>query len=386
MTINLSSFFLYVCIFGYGISAAVADILSVSNSYPATVFRIVFFCTSLTFIFHARMFSAIRSWGVFCLLFFITLYVMRFFADLYAGSLRLFSPFEYFIFVICSFFVPVLGAVSVRIDARKTVKFSSGLILILLIVLLVRGDTYVFNSAGEYTDINRLNLAKLNPISLGHIALTGYLLGLVRLDYRNKLDVVSVSLCVVGMVLVILANSRSSILILLLLTTFIAFSSDRVRGKGRVLFVVAGLVAGVYAGWSETITELRAFDKDVTSSLSVVERVDTIYLALEQISQNIAFGSSIEVYATGGYPHNMLIEAVLATGVFGALFLVLFLLILSIRVIFFRDIDTFFGRFLTIAAGQYMLGSLTSGSVYSAYILFVLGTVALNNYPLRSRW
>jgi len=182
---------------------------------------------------------------------------------------------------------------------------------------LLRDSFYVANQS-VLESTGRLQLGKLNPITIGHAGATTMIASLLLwTTSRSRFwQLGSVPAAAAGAYLTILAASRGPILAagVCILSFLIA------RRMWKYLAILGGalfLAVSVYAAIDFTAfleqTRLSGAGTDESSD----DRLRLYAMAVSEIQEHWMFGSSFTLPMGEGWPHNVTIESWLAMGVFG---------------------------------------------------------------------
>ena len=245
-------------------------------------------------------------------------------------------------------------------------------VLIAIVSFLLFGDTLFVNSDGIVVDINRWNVDALNPISMGHVGVTGVLLGacLFLTRERTRLHrLIAFALIGLGLYLAILANSRGPIVAGLASLSVLALA--RSNSRSVLALAACGLISA--AAMIADVNLLAAADGIVGrftrirtgNDLSTIGRSIAFEGALSQFLGSPIFGDGVQEKVTGYYPHNVTLEAFMATGLVGGLpYLALQVIALASALHVIRNGS---GEiWVGMLAIQYMVGAQISGAIYQS--------------------
>lgn len=246
----------------------------------------------------------------------------------------------------------------------------------------------------------RLATDVLNPITIGYLGASLVVLvvsppprlrGVSRV-WRVSSPVVRVSLGTVGLVVAVASGSRGPLLALVLaLLVLGALSSRRTtsvwlrRGVGFVAAtaaVIAGLAVmlalgqRIGAGVLERFLWLGADD-------STDYRQQAIAGALLQFGESPLLGSALLERSTSDYPHNLLVESLMATGLLGGVPLVVLLCFVARSVVvLIRDRPE--ARWLGMLCMMQLVASMTSGSLFLSDTFWTMSVATLSAASRRS--
>lgn len=333
--------------------------------------RLIVLATSLWLIIRLPQ-SPARGWGRLLLVFW-AIYGLRLAADLAAGVPG--TPFDLMFFGVTAL-LPALAVSRVpchRWDedriARSLATFglvTAGAAL-LTVVLPFAQDRSLLEQTG------RLSFDTVNPITLGHIAVStliamGVLVG--RRGIRAAPWLLGVPLA-----LALLQAGASRGPVVALAGVGLAWIFFSLRGARRLIALSAiALVAlgslGVLAADSELVRRLGAIEEDQ----STAERLLMQGNAIQQFLANPWTGSAHVELESLTYPHNVVIESAMATGVVGATLYVALTLgvLLSIAARLRRG-----ERVVPLLGMQYLISAQLSGSLFASSALWVLTAMML---------
>lgn len=226
----------------------------------------------------------------------------------------------------------------------------------------------------------RVALTSLNTISAGHLGVSTTSLGLFLLVAQRRSSfgrVMAFGLgSILGVIVMVLAGARGPALALMA-TGGCLGSIAMKRRSGRWLVVLAA-VAIFSVPWLTKVLSIGAPDGSLPivsrlseTSLTHGPRIDLWTSALRVFWESPVLGAGVVDPEVQSYPHNLLIESLMATGVIGgALFGLLFLTAVhrslsSVR----RTRDLAWIGILFI---QYAVGAMFSGGLYGSSRFWIL--------------
>lgn len=220
-------------------------------------------------------------------------------------------------FLVTIFIVLLIGKVRIR----DFVFASNVLCLTFAAGLLLNLDQLV---AGVET---RMVLDRINPISLGYTAATmvAYLAAFWR--HSNFQKVLALILIPAFMAVVILTQSRGVWLSSLAGIAFLALFAG---GRVRLAFIVAGALISIGLAFflNEAllgVLERRLTNSNVYADQAVLLRVMAANGSWTQFLSDPFFGRYIIEISTNFYPHNIILESLMAVGLIGSVPLFIFL-------------------------------------------------------------
>jgi hypothetical protein len=327
---------------------------------------------------------------------FWALYVARLVADTLVMPVYLSRPsLEYFAYSFGSCLIPMLALmVPVSTETtRRALTLTYGLLLAAIILVLV--NTLVLNLDQTYWPVTgRLGTEALNPISLGHVATTLVVLSSYTLTINHSLStrivIANFISILIGLVTLVLAASRGPLLafvvteLVLVLSVFMRREKTRLNILAALLIITLTVLASVHY--------LLILDSEIKAHFNyrgedtVSMRLELISLAWRRFTEAPLFGSALEIMEYGGYPHNVVIESFMATGIVGGTALTILLLLsflYALRLVKCYDSYSWIGLLFI----QYMIGSLVSGSLYSSSTMWALmgAVIGVSGIPRRFR-
>lgn len=329
-----------------------------------------------------------------CLILFYTLYIVRVIFDLEFVGVEIDekSNFLVYSFVIGATFIPL---VAVALNA-KFIDFD-GLFILIYYSLLVSNIFILLNILKDGFSIDLFLVRNvivqdghdediLNPITVGMYGELLSLSSLVTLIFiesppiKNK---ILLSVCfVLGIFTMLLGASRGPIISFLLICTYLSFifilrqkNALNLTFSFATVFLVTGGVIFYVSGLSESdffiLERLNSFVEDGDQI-----RVDLFNGAWSQFLRSPIIGDRIVERIYKFYPHNLLIEVLMATGLIG--FLLFFLSSINSLLNFRRLIKVrnqkffFYIIFLVFFMISSTSGSLVFSSDYFVYLSFIL--------------
>ena len=159
----------------------------------------------------------------------------------------------------------------------------------------------------EITD--RLSSTALNPVTLGHLALSGFLCGLTLMRSESLWMRATVMMTMMALIIVIIQTGSKGPVIALAIITFI-WAGQRVLITPMIGLVVLAAILLLVYGDSPFFQRLLAIDDDP----STTERIGLIQDSLQQIAASPWLGSASVELKSGAYPHNIFLEGALSFG------------------------------------------------------------------------
>jgi len=326
---------------------------------------------------------------------FIILYSIRLIYDLGYNSYLVRDTNEYLFFWFGICLVPGISFLFLKSENAKKYLYLSWLFLAISSVLVL--PLLSQNSLIQ----GRLSGAALNPISLGHQSASLILIAIYNLlqnktndavnhKARNFINnkIVNALLIILGITLIIFSASRGPVIALIVVIILQLIKSIRWNLSYIYFFKVTSL--SIFITAIVTFSSSFAIDSgskflDRFSSLlsgdefnsNFVQRPELFSKAIELIAEYPIFGYGLEV-PNIGYPHNLILEAFLATGILGGFLFLLIYIYAGIKAISMIMAKNNVWGWLGLLYIQYAIGAMFSGNLYGSstfwYLLFaVLG-------------
>jgi hypothetical protein len=288
-------------------------------------------------------------------------------------------------FYMLAVFTPVMFMSLAPVTKERLIRIGptlkSSLLCTVILIALAAAMLNISTASGETA---RLATGRVDPISVSSIA--GLLVLYIYTNYNNhdasrllivaKLDLVIVFFC---LSLMVMTGSKGPFVALVL--TFAFTEITKLTGwvsfaKFFVLFFVLG---GFLYFSVNNLTNVPLFDRlssiNSDTELSTLSRVMSIQEGLQVFIDNPLIGKHA-ILSNGGYPHNILVELVMAFGVFGIAFAVGLVasIVKGIRhfLVFEREL-----LWVPVFALYYFIMHNFSGSIWTAAKLFVIYALLL---------
>lgn len=383
-------------LFGYGIIAS--SINDASTSRMITIpyrlivliasILVILFSTNISNVNHDRkLLAGTRISSTFIIIFIIS-YSFRLFFDTGYNNLLIRESSEYLFYWFGICLIPGITFLFLDLKSSQKYLYLSWIFLaiasILALPLIVEGQV-----SKVFAEQGRLAGEALNPISLGHqsgslLLISLYIL-LNRESSKNRIiKVPYIFSLMLGLILLFFAASRGPIVAIIVCVCLLLLS---LQYQGINTFKIFGIIiiAIIFANiaFSFALDSGSSFLERFTSILSgdyfgysqFVQRPELYQEASELIAEYPIFGYGLEI-PNLGYPHNLILEAFLATGLLGgSLFLIIYIYaaIKAISIIIAKNNSWSWLGLLYI---QYAIGSMFSGNLYASstfwYLLFAI--------------
>ena len=296
-----------LALFGYPIVGTLNSLLGIEDRVLSVAFRILVAVLSL-FIVAAVGRLHMRRWHILVLLIWFALVLRLSFDTLVAHIDGVDYALQLFI---VGSILPVLALW--KLDSYDQLRFAlAGFTAACIGSLssLLANYLGAFGEADLTEATGRLSSVSLNAVSLGHLALSGILCGLVLMRQGSLFKRVLIATAMVGMFLVMLkTGSKGPVLGLAI--ALLLWSAR--RGHGRRLTALAIPAIAVFALYGDSPILERIVT--VYDDPSTTDRLALIHDSLQQIVASPWFGSASVELTTGYYPHNILLEGAMSFGI-----------------------------------------------------------------------
>lgn len=389
---HLGALLFALTIAGYPLVSSLPFLLGVDSRVTSVPYRAAILVISLLIIIYQMKFrSNSRSSTIFYLLWiFWVLYLIRLLSDTLISPIPLpISSEEYLLFAIGVTFIPMVAFYYITNKANLSLALNLSIILLTLAATLCLMQVVKEFLAGNfyYFYVGRLETGTLNAISLGHVGASLGILSLFALlrEKSNYYRYIYCGLFFCGVFTLAVAASKGPILSFLFVVMVIIIINSIRKINLSFIFLIIFITA--------IVCFIVFFVQDklglgvISRFSSILEKTDgpvdlrsiLIRDAWSQFLDNPIFGSALVELNSVYYPHNLIIESFMATGIFGGI-------VFSLLMIF-----TFFIAFKTILLNyeigwvpliflQYWVGVQASGSLSESDILwcYMCAVIVLN--------
>jgi hypothetical protein len=413
--VNNSNFvyliFINFLLWGYGIIGPLSSLIGLrESSYLSISLRLLIALLALKLFFksfaprcNSSLLLPVFSAPFVCFVIFWITYGLRLIWDCYFDVKILpMSSEEFIVYAFVFAFSPALaGFFKVDRNISRSI-LKTGLMFGTMALLVITLDYVRMMGGGSYAFAGRAGTEKINPISLGYLGGSLFLISCMAPEILVKYHgwrprIFRLSYIVsgaIGFVGLIAAASKGPLIALAISFLILNLLPISIRRVIRTTCITS-LIATVLYFVSNTITEAFGFDIFKRfSTMSGNHNVDTSTLqryisfngALDQFVSSPITGNALVEEITNNYPHNVLLESFMAVGIIGGTaFSALFILsvIGACRLVSERNGHELIG-ILTI---QYLVASMFSGSLYtsSAMWFFMISSITLSCVPA-TRW
>jgi O-antigen ligase len=384
---TVQSMLVVLAIIGFPCVAAIASVLELQSTPISILMRATTLTIALLIIARVSTSNNVRgqSLNLVLLLAFWCAYLARVFIDTVVLQTYLSRPdIDYWLWSIGACLIPTIAAMHLRNESAY--EASSSLLFYLTlgvsIVIVVDGSSLYDKGLDELVDIGRLSLTSLNPIAAGHVGVTLLLLSIWGLIFPGKPNprqlrwYLYLAGLALGLYLLVTAASRGPIVALLLTLLFYLVTTNA-RRTIKYTPVVLGvlIISYLIASKLESLGEYRLLSRIMIigtgDDMAVVGRQESFYGAFQQFRESPLIGDSLEEKTTSFYPHNILLEALMATGLVGSIpFMALIYRALASALHLVRTNSR--TGWVALLFIQYFVGAQFSGSIYSNTVFWML--------------
>jgi O-antigen ligase len=321
---------------GYAAIAPLAGVIGGGSRLVTIPYRIVVLALVVAVLLMALETGRLYSGSVVVpLILFWVLYLMRLVFDTSAAPIDLrMSAAEYYSYAVGSTLLPMLALLIVP-TARSLFYARRGLLYIGAIACVfnaVLAYAPLRGAAGNALFTARLQTETLNAISLGHTGVMVALLAGFELTRRPSRLVafVSVFCLVLGIGVMIASGSRGPMLAFIVgFAALVAVAIKGGRGIGVMVALIAVAGASTFAFFAiEDLAQLvnvfrfgGVIDPDHDPSAGA--RLVLYRSALSLFAENPFLGARLELPGSGYYPHNIVLESLMTTGLVGGIALII---------------------------------------------------------------
>lgn len=304
-----------------------------------------------------------------CLVMFLVLYLVRLVVDLVQGVAE--TELHLLFFVVTAL-VPMLAVARVPFTYWDEFYIAKGLAVfgfVTSIAAISANFVQEYESRSLLELTGRLSFDTVNPITLGHVAVTT-MIAVVAI-YRSTGIKKWLLLLPAAAIMLYMSASRGPVAALAIIVCAIFFYS--LRGRAKCAALCAALAMGVAAFFfvdaeSEMIRRLVTTQEDQ----STTERMQMQTAAIGQFIESPLIGSAHVELESLTYPHNPIVESAMALGIIGLGLFVVLTLGMAARIV--KKLQS--GGFLMPILGlQYLIAAQLSGSLYSSADFWVLSSI-----------
>lgn len=375
------NFYVIFCLAGFLISSFLPSILKIQGQGINIIYRVLVLAFSLIII-SSNIFSKKFNFKIFSFytlfLIFWGIYSLFLLKDIYFEPIRLTSNKTYSEYVQFAFGVVLIPCFAFMILDFKKLNFKGILNIIyytiyalLFISLLSRNNS---NVTGR--DVGDLEIGVL---VYGQYGTMLALLSIYKLANEKKgiFSILYIAGIILGALIIFVSASRSPFIALILSTVFYFVIKKGTKGV-FYLSIPAVFISVFFFQIMELFGSLfksNFLDRLVSTFEKDNEREKLFKVALREFIDNPIFGKNFLIQTKpyiGSYPHNLFVEAFMATGFFiGMILVVLFIRTLFIKGKYVIQNDHSTG-WIPMIFCQFFIFSMFSNNIYSNNLLWYL--------------
>lgn len=326
------------------------------------------------------------------------LFLGRIFVDTIVDPANLSNPpFEYFVFAVGACLIPMVAFMvrpsAYALERAFNLTYALAVLagsLLLLNMLFVRSD------ASYWSVMGRLGAETVNPITIGHLGATIVILSGMKFltsssSARSSSDrYIAFTTLFIGLVALVLSASKGPVLALLVaLVLFAVINIPKRSNTLRSIAVATVLLLGTTLGAVMLASYLgssmlhrvemlvQGYDAGTNTRLNLLSE------AWEMFLRYPLSGGGLELQGYGSYPHNVVVESFMTTGILGGVAftcVLFFSLAQAVRLTYYSPHHAW----VALVYIQYMVGALVSGALaYSTIMWSMIGAVFGLSYVVR---
>jgi len=384
---HLPSILFVLVLVGYPIVAGLTAILDVETNALSIIYRAVVLVAAILLIVASLYREKLRvGLGIILGAAFLFLYSARMLVEglLNPGYSNMdFKDFWIFFVLVC--FIPALPFVWG--DNKPSELLASRGVIFFGIVGLIVCFYPVYKSSdlpilGQLLS-GRLESERLNPIAYGHLGVSVLIVSAWSLLIKREGSVLAVGGILLGGVGLLASGSRGPLLSLAVCGVLIIMLMG-VRLAWLAALFASACVILFYLGWQAWgVDDIYLISRVANSMFEDSARVELFEAAYGAFIDNVIFGAA---YPFDTYPHNIVFEAFMATGVLGGMLMIGVLLVgvaSSIKLLKESSLS-----WVALLFMQYLVFVMVSSSIYYSnifWMLWVCVVVLAKNMPSGTR-
>lgn len=349
-----------LALFGYPIVGSLVSLLNIESRLLSVPFRLIVGLMGL-FMFTTMGRMRFDNWRLLILLIWCALILRLGFDTLVAGI----DGADYALgFFIVGSVLPVLALW--KLDAYDQERFAlAGFITATIgsLISLFGNHLGAFGESDLTELTGRLSSVSLNPVSLGHLAVSGFFCGLVLMRKTTLWRLVTIAVVMGGLVFVVMQTGSKGPVLSLIIALLLWSIRRGIAGRLIVLIALLTTLLVLY-GDNPLFERLLSINEDPSTS----DRIVLIQDSWQQILSSPWVGSASVELNTGYYPHNILLEAAMSFGL--PLTVILVIVLLRGLIISWRLLNKNYDL-IALLYIQALVISQVSGALFADSILWV---------------
>lgn len=356
-----------LALFGYPIVGSLVSLLNIESRLLSVPFRLFVGLMGL-FMFATMGRMRFDNWRLLILLIWCAMILRLVFDTLVAGI----DGADYALgFFIVGSVLPVFALWKLNAYDQKRFALAGFITATIGSLLSLFGNYAGAFGASDLTELTgRLSSASLNPVSLGHLAVSGFFCGLVLIRKTTLSRLVTLSVVMGGLVFVVVQTGSKGPIISLAIA--LLMWSIRRRIAIRLIVLIALLTTLLVLYDNNPLFKRLMF---INEDLSTFDRMILIQDSWQQILSSPWIGSASVELNTGYYPHNIFLEAAMSFGL--PLTMILVIVILRGLIISWRLLNKDFDL-IALLYIQALVISQVSGALFADSMLWICLIILLS--------
>lgn len=379
----LANIIFVMILVGYPIFSGITMALGVDNNSLSIAYRLIVFSAASILLFLSWFRYGLRiNYKIFIGAFFLFFYIVRMLLEWLVNSEEAkldWNDFWSFLLLIC--LVPALPYMwGKNIPDESS---TPNAIIVFGIIGLVLNFYLTFRvgnlSLEDQLLSGRLESERLNPIAYGHLGVSTAVVSLWGLLIKRKINIFTILGVFIGVLGATASGSRGPFLSLAICVLIILTQFEFRANKFTIVLIAAFLMCAILFGLFIDFDSIYILSRVEASMFEDDGRAQIFSGAYHAFLNSIFLGAG---YPFDTYPHNIVLEAFMSSGIFGG---VLMIATLSIGVMAsFRVLKNKNFSWVSLLFIQYLCFSMVSGSIYYSNILWMLWvcvvTLSANRY------
>jgi len=373
---KLATIFSACALFAFYFFASISDFLNITNGLLTWGFRGTAVLLSLTAFFlyfskHKYFTLSKFEYAVIISLFsFLIMYSFAIFRSIVNYESFSMSEINYVLWLLFICLIPSLIFININVIQFKPFVVVSS-VLLLFIVILTPINYYNMLTAGENLN-TRIQSYSVNPISYGHSAISLAIISFcaIKEDFHKYSFSIIFLICIF---FAFLSGSRGAVLSFFAVLSLYLIINFRVKYliKAAIILLIGIFISLLLIEHYEVTVFDSFLNVGSKTDLSANIRYQSYEGGLGQFEQHFLFGDHIEERTTGFYPHNILIEVLMSTGLFGFILFFLPLLFITTKALYSLKTQGI-QCLVALLFLQFLFGAMFSGSIFANYSLWYM--------------
>lgn len=356
---------------GYPISVAITTIFGMDDNFISITYRLIVLVAASVLLFLSWYQYGLKiNYKILIGASFIIFYVGRMLLEWVgnSGDAKFdWSDFWLFLLLVC--LVPALPYVwEKNIPDESSTPYLIIIFGIIGLVLNFYLNFHVGNlSLKDQLFSGRLENERLNPITYGHIGVSTAVVGLWAVIIKKKINILTILGVSIGVLGIIASGSRSPFISLIICVLVILMKFRFRANKFSISLIATFLTVSILFGLFVDFDNIYIFSRAKTSMFEDDARSQIFSDAYHAFLDHPFLGTG---YLFDTYPHNIVLEAFMATGILGGILMITILLIGIVASLSILKNKNF--SWISLLFIQYLILSMVSGSIYYSNILWML--------------